>query len=449
MKNRYFYAVQHLFNQHIQKNLPFLVGKKLLLAISGGLDSVVLARLCHAIKLNIGLAHCNFNLRGNESDQDENFVIDLADHLDLEVFVQQFYTEAYAHDHQLSIQMAARTLRYEWFADLSRDLSFDFILTAHHADDNLETFLINLSRGSGLEGLTGIPSINGNVVRPLLPFSRDSIEDFAKGEGFQWREDSSNASTKYLRNALRHQVIPELKKLNPQFLQNFQDSVSHLAEARFLVDQHMDSKVDELTDKKNESEWLLNCERLLAMENPKAYLYELLKEFGFTEWNDVLALLTAQSGKSVYSTTHQLLKNREHLVLSKTSDKTKTSYRIDALDKNVQLSDFQINFEKSENRNENSSTRIYVDLDLIKLPLLVRKWQEGDVFYPIGMKGKKKLSKYFKDEKLSLHEKQQIWLLCSDEKIVWVMGHRADDRFKVSGSTEAILKIELIPVNQP
>src|SRR5690606_26589934 len=200
------------FKNHIDKNLSFLKESKLLIAISGGLDSVVLTHLCYKLGLKISLSHCNFNLRGTESDEDEDFVLELAEDLELEVFIENFDTQAFAQDHKLSTQMAARTLRYHWFEELAQQLHFDYILTAHHADDNLETFLINLSRGTGLDGLLGIPEKNGKLVRPLLCFSREELEKYALANNLSWREDKSNASTKYLRNKLRNDVIPTLKE---------------------------------------------------------------------------------------------------------------------------------------------------------------------------------------------------------------------------------------------
>ncbi|HEX9825611.1 MAG TPA: tRNA lysidine(34) synthetase TilS, partial [Flavobacteriaceae bacterium] len=221
---------------HINSRLPFLAKSKCLVAISGGMDSVVLAHLCHKMEIDIALAHCNFNLRGDESDADEDFVLQLAEDLNLEVFIESFDTEAYAKTHKLSTQMAARELRYAWFDDLMEQLHFDYVLTAHHADDNLETFLINLSRGTGLEGLTGIPEINGNIVRPLLPFSRQELEYYAIKNKLKWREDSSNIATKYLRNKLRHEVIPTLKEINPQILQNFNKTLSFLQDSNEIME---------------------------------------------------------------------------------------------------------------------------------------------------------------------------------------------------------------------
>lgn len=233
--------MQKDFKIHINNNLSVLNESKLLIAVSGGIDSVVLTHLCHALGLNFSLAHCNFNLRAEESHKDEAFVLELAEALDVEVFIQNFDTEAYAKAHKRSIQMAARELRYDWFKELAEQLQFDYILTAHHADDNLETFLINFTRGTGLNGLTGIPMIKNNIVRPLLSFSRAQIETFAKKENILWREDASNASRKYLRNKLRHEVVPILKEINPQLLDSFQNTLVNLNDSADIVEESLDA----------------------------------------------------------------------------------------------------------------------------------------------------------------------------------------------------------------
>jgi len=262
------------YQDHIVQNLSFLKESKLLIAISGGLDSVVLAHLCHQLKLNITFAHCNFNLRGKESDADEAFVLQLAEDLNIECFVEHFDTLTYAKANKQSTQMAARDLRYHWFRELAGVLEFDYILTAHHADDNLETFLINLSRGTGLEGLTGIPEVNETIVRPLLPFSRDDIEAFAKQNKWAWREDSSNASTKYLRNKLRHEVIPILKGINPQLLQNFNKTQGHLQESLGIINDRIEEVSDSVRKKIGPEEIHFDIHKLKALNNTNAYLYE-------------------------------------------------------------------------------------------------------------------------------------------------------------------------------
>ncbi|MGZ0016882.1 tRNA lysidine(34) synthetase TilS [Yeosuana sp. AK3] len=432
------------FQNHIETRLSFLKKAKLLLAISGGLDSVVLAHLCYQLKLNIALVHCNFNLRGDESDADEDFVMQFAEKLDLEVFIESFDTKSYADEHKLSIQMAARELRYDWFKELSEQLHFEYVLTAHHADDNLETFLINLSRGTGLDGLTGIPEVNDTIVRPLLPFSRQNIEEYAIKHHLKWREDSSNASTKYLRNKLRHEVIPVLKNLNPNFLQNFQNTLNNLNDTADMVEESLNAVLKRAVVSMDATEIKLKVSEFRKLNNPKAYLHEFLKDYGFTEWNDVVNLLEAQSGKQLFSSSHRLLKDRDLLILRDiASEKKRDVITIENNQWHTETPIGTLHLSVVDSVLNSHSNSIYVDKDSLTFPLLIRPWQEGDFFYPLGMQGKKKLSKYFKDEKLSLIDKENIWLLCSEETIVWVIRKRADDRFKVNENTKQILKIEL------
>ena len=436
------------FKSHIDNNIQFLDKTKLLIACSGGLDSVVLTHLCDKLNLNIALAHCNFNLREKESDADESFVFDLADRLDLEVFVEHFNTETFAKEEKLSIQMAARELRYDWFYDLAENLGFNFILTAHHADDNLETFLINLSRGTGLNGLTGIPEINDKLIRPLLPFSREDLESYAKLNHIKWREDSSNASDKYLRNTIRHHVIPALKAANSDLLKNFKKTLSHLNDSADIVDDSINALTKRALVSINDEELKFKISELKQVNNQRAYLFELLKDYGFTDWDDTVNLLDAQSGKQIISPTHRLIKNREHLILTErnhnsTEDESEEILNISEGAKKIQTPIGILSFEDVAQRSKSSNKTIYVDKAKLKYPLVMRHWEKGDVFHPLGMSGKKKLSKFYKDQKLSIIDKEKVWLLCSNNKIIWVVGMRADDRFKLTEITKHILKITI------
>lgn len=449
------------FQKHINQNLSFLNENKLLIAISGGVDSVVLTHLCQKLELDFALAHCNFNLRGKESDADEAFVLNLSKDLNKECFIECFETETYAKQHKLSTQMAARELRYKWFKELAEQLDFDYILTAHHADDNLETFLINLSRGTGLDGLIAIPEINEAIVRPLLPFSREDIEEYAKSENLKWREDASNASNKYLRNKLRMEVITKLKEINPQLLQNFNKTIEHLQDSKDIIDDRIDTISNQVIQDISNNAMSFSIVEINKLSNPQAYLYELLKDYNFTAWNDIYNLLNVQSGKYVVSATHRLIKDRGCLLLSKlNSNVASSAVERCFIEENVLKSTKQIQtpfgillfdeadalFGKRVNVTSTSKLQrscIFVDKNKLQFPLTVRQWQEGDYFYPFGMQGKKKLSKYFKDEKLSLLDKENVWVLCSGDDIVWIINRRADDRFKVNDATKQILKIEL------
>jgi tRNA(Ile)-lysidine synthase len=437
------------FKEHINSNFSFLYEKKLLIAISGGLDSVVLAHLCKSLNLNFCLAHCNFSLRGKESDADEAFVTQLAKDLEVNLFKNTFQTEAFAKKEKLSIQLAARKLRYDWFETLLIEENLNAVLTAHHADDNLETILINLSRGTGIDGLTGIPPQNNNIVRPLLPFTREEIKNYALSENIKWREDSSNASTKYVRNKLRHDVIPILKEINPDILQNITTTISNLNDTKSIVKESLKAVLKRAIISKTKSETVYDISEFKKITEPKAYLHDIFKVFGFTAFNDIYDLLDAQTGKLVKSKTHQLLKNRETLILTELNSAAfkdvQFSKESEGITTNVGNFQLDIVSQLPENKENNPLNTVFVDYELLNETLLVRNKLEGDYFYPIGMTGKKKLSKYFKDQKLSLIDKEKVLILCSNNQIVWVVNYRLDRKFKVSKTTKTILKITYTP----
>ncbi|MCU4188351.1 tRNA lysidine(34) synthetase TilS [Flavobacterium sp. HXWNR29] len=429
------------FQYHIEQNFAQLKDKKLLLAVSGGIDSMVLLDLFYKLRFDICIVHCNFQLRGKESDADEMLVRETCQDSYIPYFIESFDTLEFAKENKLSIQLAARKLRYDWFQEFI-SLGFDYVLTAHHLDDNVETFLINFTRGTGLEGLTGIPAQNGNIIRPLLPFSREEIENYALENKIQWREDSSNASDKYFRNKLRHNIVPTLKELNTGFLDSFQNTLHHLHQAESLVNDASKLVYEKVVEeKKNQVEIHLNS--LLQFKNYKAYLYQWLKNYGFSAWNDIYDLVEAQSGKQVFSETHVLLKDREKLILSERKSSNNSEVLIiESIESKVNIP-LKLRFCKAVNIFETVSNCIFVDESKIKFPLTIRKWQEGDYFYPSGMNGKKKLSKYFKDEKYSLLDKENQWLLCSEDQIIWVIGKRADNRYIANETTQNSIKIEL------
>ncbi|WP_284652602.1 tRNA lysidine(34) synthetase TilS [Flavobacterium terrisoli] len=431
------------FQNHINANLPFLKEKKLLLAVSGGVDSVVLVQLCHESQLDFAVAHCNFQLRGEESNEDEAFVKSQCEALNIPIFIQKFDTKTFAQQYKLSIQVVARNLRYEWFLTILEKHNFDYILTAHHLDDSLETFLINFTRGSGLDGLTGIPEQNDKVIRPLLVFSRNEIEAFAREKNISWREDSSNESDKYLRNKLRHDVIPVLKELNPGLLSSFENTINHLKQSQSLV-QDASKDLFQKVVSEEENHTTIDLVKLLKHRNFKAYLFDWLQPFSFADWTSVYDLINAQSGKQVFSDTHILLKNRDSLLLFPKQQMTNDAVFWVQKDQNEVKFPLKLSFCNANDISLQSTNTIFVDEDKLQFPLTIRRWQEGDFFHPLGMAGKKKLSKYFKDEKLSLLEKTNVWLLCSDDKIVWIVGKRQDERFKVTETTTKTLQINYI-----
>ena len=431
------------FQNHLLHNFQFLIGKKLLLATSGGIDSMVMLSLFQQLDYKIAIAHCNFQLRGVDSFSDQNFVKDYANENEIPVFITQFDTTAFAEDYKVSTQVAARELRYNWFYELAETEDYDYILTAHHADDNLETFLINLSRGTGLDGLTGIPEQNEKVVRPLLAFSQKELADYAELHNVQWREDSSNASDKYLRNKIRHHLVPMLKELNPNFLSSFTTTQSYLQDAKDMVEDATIMVYQQVASQE-EDKITFDLKKLLKLPNYKSYLYQWLNEFGFSAWEDIYDLVNSQSGKFVYAPEYRLLKDRETLILSPFYYVNEKEEFLITADQKVVNVPLNMTFSSAAEMTIVSNKTIFVDSDKLDYPLVLRRWNEGDQFQPFGMDGKsKKLSKFFKDEKLSLLEKEKIWLLCSNDNIVWVIGLRQDERFKIKNTTKNIIKIEL------
>jgi tRNA(Ile)-lysidine synthase len=439
----YIYRMFSKFQNHIISRFPFLGDKKLFLAVSGGLDSMVLLYLLKQLPYEIAVLHCNFQLRGLESFGDQSFIQAYCDQNNIPIYTTQFDTEAFAKDYKLSTQVAARELRYSWFYELLEKENFDYILTAHHADDNLETFIINLTRGTGLEGLTGIPQQNDRIIRPLLPFSREEILKYAEDNNIEWREDSSNASNKYLRNKIRHDLVPMLKEINPNFLNAFQKTQSYLQQSQEMVEDASIMIYQQIA-KEQGDDIHFDLNQLKKLPNYKSYLYQWLNEFGFLAWNDIYDLVDGQSGKQVLSAEFRLLKNRDTLILSPISEMSeKEEFEIFANDKEVNFP-LKLKLCNVSHITIDSNKAIFVDAEKIQFPLVLRKWNQGDIFQPFGMNGKsKKVSKLFKDEKLSLIEKEKTWILSSDNQIVWVVGIRQDERFKIENATNKILKIEL------
>ena len=443
------------FIEHINHHFSFLKDKKILVAISGGIDSVVLTHLLHHLEFNIVLAHCNFTLRGKESDADEQFVKDLANKLGVICQTSVFDTHTYAKKQQLSTQMAARELRYKWFEKTRIEFDLDYIVTAHHLDDNLETFLINFIRGTGLNGLTGIPEIKGKIIRPLIPFSRKEIEVYASENNLSWREDASNKKTAYQRNKIRHQIVPLLRQMNPNLLNSFQKTTNNLKESQSIINNTIDSfkKIVITTEDAGNINSAtpiqkIDIQKLKQFEYPKAYLFELLKEYRFTEWNDVVDLLNAQPGKQVLSASHRLVKDRDFLLLTDVSS-VKSDQKVFEIKENqkvLELENGKVLFRNAKIQNSNDITQnsVFINKEKLIFPLTLRKMKQGDYFYPLGMGGKKKMSKFFKDEKFSLIDKENTWLLCSKNDIVWVVNRRLDDRYKVDFNTKLILNIAFI-----
>ena len=429
------------FKKHIAAHFPALADQKILIACSGGLDSIVLLHLLQKIGLTLGVAHCNFKLRGAHSDADLSFIETIAGNLGVPVFTTVFDTKRYAKTQGVSTQVAARELRYEWFYSTARANGYDRIATGHHADDDLETFFINLSRVTGLRGLTGITSNTEQLIRPLLPFSRAQIMQFAKKEELFWREDSSNSTRDYLRNKLRLDVIPAFKGVNKTVLQNFKQTQQHLKESQALLEDYI-TLVTKLVVSHTDAGYEIDSKQLQALPNTNTLLFELLYPYGFTDFKAIASILESEVGKKVLSKQYVLHKDRNHLVLT-TREQVVDSrvYCIDAKQQSCTIP-IKLNFTKVAQVGEHEPHSLYVDAAKLTYPLKVRAWRLDDVFHPFGMKGKKKLTKFFKDEKLSLLSKNSVWVLESGDEIVWVIGLRPDDRYKVTSATNKVLKIQ-------
>ena len=415
---------------------------KLILGISSGADSVCLMHILLALEYRFDLAHCNFNLRANESDEDEVFVRKLAKEYQLQLHVKHFETQRYASENKISIQMAARDLRYAWFHDLLASENAKYIAIAHHTNDDAETFFINLVRGSGLKGLLGIKEKIDSIVRPLMAVSRAEIEQFLKEKDISFREDSSNTSLKYLRNKIRHELMPLLGEMNPSIQQTISDEMKILEG----VAQVYYAKIDKVRKEviQNENGIIqLRIAALLELDPLNNYLYELLSPYGFSTIESIAKSLNGQSGKQFFSSTHQLVVDREYILIS-TLEKEDTVFKILKGDLKLETP-ITINFRTVLDKNIILDSKIaQLDFDKLQFPLTLRKWKDGDKFTPLGMQSFKKISDFFIDNKFSILDKNKQWLLCSGEDIVWVVGHRIDDRFSIQSTTKKLYIAELL-----
>lgn len=439
------------FVQNIKANGLFTKTDKLLIAVSGGVDSVVLCDLCFHAGFNFEIAHCNFQLRGEDSEADEKFVIELASKYKVKHHVVKFDTEKYTADNKQNIQLAARNLRYTWFNDiLSNDTSITNILTAHHADDNLETILMNFFKGTGINGLKGIQSnhagIGGKIVRPLLFANKSELVDYAQSNNCQWREDVSNESDKYTRNFFRNQIIPLIENVIPEAKTNVQKNIKRFNEISVIYDNAISNIKLKLLEFKGD-EIHIPVLKLLKHDAIETILFEIIKSYNFTssQLNDAVHLLHADSGKFILSNSHRILKNRNWLIISPNETQDESVFIIESDTKIVHFGSNIITIENtSSTQFSNDSDIALLDLKNVQFPLLLRKWKQGDYFYPLGMLKKKKLSRFFIDIKLSLLEKENIWVIESNKKIIWVVGKRIDNRFKITDATESVLKLNLV-----
>lgn len=439
------------FQHYCKKEKLFSKGQKILLTVSGGIDSMVMLKLFELSGLNFGIAHGNFHLRGAESDADTEFVRGVADKLNVPFFAKDFNTAGYAAREKLSIQQAARDLRYRWFEKLIDDTGFNLYATAHHFDDQIETFFINLLRGTGVSGLCGMPLRQGRCIRPLLFATREEIENFARQNKVLFREDSSNLETKYLRNKIRHFVLPSLEKANKDYRKSFSQTFDNLNDTLAFLKNEIEKIKKEVIRKKGEHT-IISTEKLRQYAPVKYVLFEILKDYQFNsaKVSDIVKHLGRSSGKIFYAPHHQALLDRDALIISILKNPSDQKEDVILVENGAGFMDHPVKmtFEK---KPKDANFKIDPDpgsaqLDYHKLeyPLRIRKPETGDYFFPLGLGGRKLLSDFFSDLKLPAVEKQQVRVLLSGSRIAWVIGLRMDDRFKVDSSTQEIFYIRLI-----
>lgn len=430
-----------LYTNHIPSDSGFII------AVSGGADSIALLHACKYLNMKIMALHCNFNLRGKESDMDEQFVKRFCDNYGIALSVKKFDTTAYARQNGLSIEMAARDLRYGWFREMREKKEMDYIMIAHHADDVAETLFINLCRGTGIKGLTGIKAVNEEILRPLLSCSRVDILNYIDEQCLGYRTDSTNNSMDYVRNRVRHQIIPVLKEINPSFLCTTQENCQALKETEQIFNYGIKQLQEQIMDCEND-EILINIAKTLESPAPYTLLYETLHPFGFnkTQIQDILNTQAAIPGKQFQAGNYMLTKGRTHWRLYDTLQHPSVRIEI-AQEGNYMIGDKEYLFTIQPLPDDfiipKDTAIACLDADKVKFPLLVRNWQAGDYFCPIGMKkSKKKISDFFADQKFSALQKQSCLLLLSGEEITWVINNRIDDRFKITSFTRNILQIK-------
>ncbi len=441
------YSLTRQTSSTIDKHMRLDITRPVLIGLSGGADSVALLHVMHNLGYKCIALHCNFHLRGEESDRDHSFALSFAQSLNVEFYDIHFDTEEFANKNNLSIEMACRQLRYEWFAQMIEQKGAQAIAVGHHQDDTIETFFINLLRGSGITGLSGIKYINGHIVRPFLDSSREQIEQYLKNQNIDFIVDSTNLEDIYLRNKVRLNLIPLLEEINPSAKKTILRSMDNLRQVENIYNKAIEEGKNSLTTA-SDKDIRINIKQLLNSDNPQTLLFEILKDYGVgrTQIDPIIKSFDSISGKRFDTSTHQIIKDREYIIITPLNQEIEQEYLIDS-DTSCLETPLSLEINRID-LNPTSSLKFtpeiaYLDLSKLSFPLTIRRWKQGDKFKPLGMKGYKKLSDFFSNNKFSLVEKQNTWILESDGEIVWVMGHRLDDRFKVTDHTRDILQIEI------
>jgi tRNA(Ile)-lysidine synthase len=443
-------GLQSRFQDHVIINRLWQEGDLLLVACSGGVDSVVLASLLHKMHQHVEILHCNFNLRGEESKRDEDFVRLLAQSMGLPCYIQSFDTQAAIKTMGKGVQEVARILRYEWFDTViearQKQHKHVYLLTAHHADDQAETIAMNFFRGTGMAGMHGMQMKAGILIRPLLFAKRAEILDFAYSNAIAWVDDSSNVEDNYTRNHFRHHVMPQVEKMYPAVTQNLLDNAKRFSEMEIIYNKQIEMVKSALIEQQGQS-LAIPVKKLRSMSPLDTVMFEVFRDFGFSAHQvpEIKKLFDAISGKSVSSATHRVLRNRNWLLIDSIEDKTQ---EITIIEEGIESVPFdntlmQISRHVGYRSPDDNANHAWIDLEAIRFPLILRPWKPGDYFYPLGMRKKKKVAKLLTDLKLSLAEKENQYVIESDKKIIWVVGRRIDDRVKIKASTNKILSISL------
>ena len=434
------------FKKYIEENKLIGPAEKILLAVSGGIDSMVMLHLFIRSGIKAGIAHCNFSLRAGESDMDEELVKQFASDEHLQFHSIRFDTETFAKKHRLSIQMAARQLRYEWFEEIMDKYGYDKTAVAHNLNDNIETLIINLVRGTGISGLTGMKPISNRIIRPLLFSTRQDIVRYCNKHRIIYREDMSNADTKYIRNKIRHQIIPVLKEINPSIEATLNETAERFTGLNEIVTDYLTCLREMVAEQKNDI-IKFNIILLKPYLHNKTLLYELFKSFDVNndQLNDLLKVIEGKTGGQILTGTHRIIKNRKEIIVTDEKKVDYSSYNVEIIEEFANVP----GIESAEYINVTDSFEMpsdpliaCLDSEKVSFPLIIRSWKPGDFFYPLGMKNKKKLSDYFINSKYSIIEKENKLILESDGRIVWIIGDRIDNRFRITRSTRKALIIK-------